>query len=88
MYRDGKKGMYILLSNSCLVLPAVVKQQQEEIFRNHVPSLYKTPLNFSPYLENMLSYIISCSHAPLVLLFIFPFVLSGLDISYVDVSQK
>ena len=83
MYRDGKKGMYILLSNSCLVLPAVV-----EISRNHVPSLYKTPLNFSPYLENMLSYIISCSHAPLVLLFIFLFVLSGLDISYVDVSQK
>ena len=32
--------MYILLSNSCLVLPAVVKQQQEEISRNHVPSLF------------------------------------------------
>ena len=39
-YRDGKKGMYILLSNSYLVLPAVVKQQQEEISRNHVPSLF------------------------------------------------
>ena len=40
MYRDGKKGMQILLSNSCLVLPAVVKQQQEEISPNHVPSLF------------------------------------------------
>ena len=30
----------MLLSNSCLVLPAVVKQQQEEISRNHVPSLF------------------------------------------------
>ena len=39
-YRDGKKGMYILLSNSCLVLPAVVKQQQQDISRNHVPSLF------------------------------------------------
>ena len=29
-----------MLSNSCLVLPAVVKQQQEEISRNHVPSLF------------------------------------------------
>ena len=29
-----------LLSNSCLVLPAVVKQQQEEISHNHVPSLF------------------------------------------------
>ena len=28
-----------MLSNSCLVLPAVVKQQQEEICRSHVPSL-------------------------------------------------
>ena len=27
-----------MLSNSCLVLPAVVKQQQEDISRNHVPS--------------------------------------------------
>jgi len=26
IYRDGKKGMYILLSNTCLVLLAVVKQ--------------------------------------------------------------
>ena len=38
--RDGKKGEYILLSNSCLVLPAVVKQQLEDISRNHVPSLF------------------------------------------------
>ena len=29
-----------MLSSSCLVLPAVVKQQQEEISRNHVPSLF------------------------------------------------
>ena len=29
-----------MLSNSCLVLPAVVKQQQEEISRNNVPSLF------------------------------------------------
>ena len=29
-----------MLSNSCLVLPAVVKKQQEEISRNHVPSLF------------------------------------------------
>ena len=29
-----------MLSNSCLVLPAVVKQQQEDISRNHVPSLF------------------------------------------------
>ena len=40
LYRDGKKGMWILLSNSCPVLPAVVKQQQEEISRNHVPSFF------------------------------------------------
>ena len=40
LYRDGKKGMYILLSNSCLVLPAVLKQQQEETSRNHVPYLF------------------------------------------------
>ena len=39
-YRDGKKVMQILLNNSCLVLPAVVKQEQEEISRNHVPSLF------------------------------------------------
>ena len=32
--------MSILLRNSCLVLPAVVKQQQEGISRNHVPSLF------------------------------------------------
>ena len=32
--------MYILLSNNCLVLPAVVMQQQEEISRNHVPYLF------------------------------------------------
>ena len=32
--------MYILLSNSCLVLPAVVKQQLEEISRNHAPTLF------------------------------------------------
>ena len=32
--------MYILLSNSCLVLPALVKQQQEEISRNHISSLF------------------------------------------------
>ena len=36
----AKKGMYILLSNSCLVLPAVVKQQQEEISHNHIPSFF------------------------------------------------
>ena len=30
----------MLLSNSCLVLPAIVKQLQEEISRNHVPSLF------------------------------------------------
>ena len=29
-----------MLSNSCLVLPAVVKQQQENISRNHIPSLF------------------------------------------------
>ena len=29
-----------MLSNSCLVLPAVVKQQQEDISRNHVPFLF------------------------------------------------
>ena len=45
-YRDGKKGMYILLSNSCLVLPAVVKQQQEEISRNHVPSLFAGSVHY------------------------------------------
>ena len=32
--------MYILLSNSCLIFPAVVRQQQEEISRNHEPSLF------------------------------------------------
>ena len=31
--------MKILLSNSCLVLPAVVKQQQEEISRNHIRTI-------------------------------------------------
>ena len=30
----------MLLSNSCLVLPAVVKQHQEEISRNYIPSLF------------------------------------------------
>ena len=30
----------MLLSNSYLVFPAVVKQQQEEISRNHIPSLF------------------------------------------------
>ena len=44
-YRVGKKGMYILLSNSCLVLPAVVMQQQEEISRNHIPSLFATSVS-------------------------------------------
>ena len=29
-----------MLSNSCLVLLVVVKQQLEEISRNHVPSLF------------------------------------------------
>ena len=29
-----------MVSNSCRALPAVVKQQQEEISRNHVPSLF------------------------------------------------
>ena len=29
-----------MLSNSCLILPAVVKQQQEENSRNHVPALF------------------------------------------------
>ena len=29
-----------MLSNSCLVLPAVVKQEQKEISRNHVPSFF------------------------------------------------
>ena len=31
--------MQISLSNSCLLLPVTVKQQQEELSRNHVPSL-------------------------------------------------
>ena len=30
----------MLLSNSCLVFPAVVKQQQEEIYHNHVQTLF------------------------------------------------
>ena len=29
----------ILVSNSCLVLPAAVKQQQTEISRNHIPTI-------------------------------------------------
>ena len=44
----AKKGMKILLSNSCLVLPAVVKQQQEEISRNHVPSLFAVSVHWRP----------------------------------------
>ena len=36
----------MLLSNSCLVLPAVVKQQQEEISRNHVQSLFAVSVLF------------------------------------------
>ena len=43
IYRDGKKEMQILLSNranSCLVLPALVKQQHEDLSSNHVPSLF------------------------------------------------
>ena len=51
-YRVGKKGMYILLSNSCLVLPAVVMQQQEEIYRNPVPSLFATSVG-SDKLDNV-----------------------------------
>ena len=45
-YRDGKKGILILLSNIWLVLPAVVKQQQKEISRNHVPSLFAISVLF------------------------------------------
>ena len=36
-----------MLSKSCLVLSAVVKQQQEEISRNHVPSLFAVSVNLS-----------------------------------------
>ena len=39
LYRDSKQ-MQILLSNGCLVLPAVVKQQQEEISPNHASTLF------------------------------------------------
>ena len=39
-YGDGKKGMQILFSISCLVLPAVVKQQQEDISHNHIQALF------------------------------------------------
>ena len=53
MYRDGKKGMLILLSNNCLVLPAVVMQQQEEISRNHVPYLFAVSVR--TYFHNMFS---------------------------------
>ena len=36
-----------MLSNSCLVFPAVVKQQQEEISRNDIPSLFAVSVHFS-----------------------------------------
>ena len=36
------------ISNSCLILPAVVKQQQGEISRNHVPSLFGLALQTCP----------------------------------------
>ena len=36
------------ISNSCLILPAVVKQQQGEISRNHVPSLFGLNLQTCP----------------------------------------
>ena len=35
-----------MLSNSCLVFTAVVKQQQEEISHNHVPSLFAVSVHF------------------------------------------
>ena len=35
-----------MLSSSCLVLPAVVKQELEEISRNHVPSLFAVSVVF------------------------------------------
>ena len=41
--------MSILLSNICLVLPAVVKQQQEAISRNHIQSLFA----ISVYVHNI-----------------------------------
>ena len=42
-----------MLSNRCLVLPAVVKQQQEEISRNHVPSLFAVSVyNLNRWTDN------------------------------------
>ena len=48
-----------MLSNSCLVLPAVVKQQQEEISRNHIQSLFAisvTKLNGSCLAAPIMTY--------------------------------
>ena len=36
MYRDGRKGMHVLLSNSQAGAGRTVKQEQEEISPNHV----------------------------------------------------
>ena len=44
--------MYILLSNSCLVLPAVVKQQQEDISRNHILSSFAVSIQYTPFDSN------------------------------------
>ena len=39
-YRGGNKGLYILLSRTQAGPGRTVKQEQEEISRNHVPRLY------------------------------------------------
>ena len=41
----------MLLSNSCLVLPAVVKQQQEEISRNHIQTLFAVSVLENPLIS-------------------------------------
>ena len=59
--------MYILLSNSCLVLPAVVKQQQEEIYRNHIPSLFAVSVQsvFSGLSQSFVMFFnVSCEGLP------------------------
>ena len=43
----------MLLSNSCLVLPVVVKQQQEEMSRNHVPTLFAVSVYNMPHITNL-----------------------------------
>ena len=63
MYRAEKKSMQILLSSTQAGPGRKVKQEQEEISRNHVPRLF---LNSVVYFKKVLGFLcrgeLNCSH--------------------------